>query len=115
MTSNFQEYVNLQDTVAELGAVCVENYFAWAKSYTLPNMNLDLPCTEKQGKIVVLIKRQNPIFIQLDDGSKLFFSNAEYRRINGEPSIGKVMKVRMLRLPYDQSDSPSQIQSCQIV
>jgi hypothetical protein len=112
---SFQEYFNLKETVEQLGAICVENHFAWVKSFKLPDMNLDLPCTEKESKIVVLIKRQNPIFVQLSDGSKLFFSNAEYKRINGEPAIGKVMKLRMLRLPHDQSDSPSQIQSCQII
>lgn len=115
MFNKFQEYVHMKETVEELGAVCVEGHFAWAKSYRLPSLDLGLPSIEKEGKIVVLIKRQNPIFVQLGDGSKLFFNHDEFRRINGEPAIGKIMRVRMIRLPSDQSDSPSQIQSCQIV
>lgn len=113
MFNNFQEYVSITDQLAKHGAICVEDH-SWAKEFQIPNMEFDFPSVTKKGKIIILIKNKNPIYLQLDDGSKLFFTNDEFKRINGEPTIGKTMVVKLLRLPQDQSDTPSQIQSCQV-
>lgn len=113
MINNFQEYVNIKDGLAKYRAICVEDY-SWAKEFQIPNMELDIPSVTKKGKIIILINKKNPIFVQLDDGSKLFFTNDEFKRINGVPVVGKTMVVKLLRLPQDSLESPSQIKSCQV-
>ena len=114
MTSNFDEFVNMRDSVESLGAVAVDENFSWAKSYVLPNMDLDLPLVTKKSPIQIVIKRKNPIHVQLQDGTKLFFTHDEFRRINPEPLVGKIMTVKMIRLPTDGSTYPSQIKSCEV-
>jgi len=113
MINNFQEYVNIKDGLVKYGAICVEDY-SWAKEFQIPNMELDIPSVTKKGKIIILINKKNPIFVQLDDGSKLFFTNDEFKRIKGVPVIGKTMVAKLFRLPQDHSDKPSPIQSCQV-
>lgn len=114
MVSNFSEFMNMRNCVEFYGAVAVDENFSWAKSYVLPNMDLDLPLITKKSKIHMVIKKKNPIHIQLIDGTKLFFTHDEYRRISPEPEVGKIMTVKMIRLPDDSSPFPSQIKSCQI-
>jgi hypothetical protein len=114
MINNFKKFVNLKDTVSEFGALHVEHNFSWVKSFNLPKMNLDLPTIEKKSKIHTIIIKKNPIYIQLDDGSKLFFTHDEFKRIHGEPLVGKTMTVKMIRLPGDKTDYPSKIQRCEV-
>lgn len=113
MENNFEEYVALQDAVQMYGSFIVENYFNWIKDFKLPNLSLDLPSIEKKQKIELIIKNRNPILIQLADNSRLFFTHDEFKRIKGEPEVGKILLVKFLRLPNDCSESPSQIQYCQ--
>jgi len=115
MSSNFQEFVSIRDCLDKIGAFSVDENFDWAKSYVLPNMNLDLPVIEKRAKIHIIIHKKNPIHIKLGDGTKLYFTHDEFRRIKGEPRVGKTMVIKMLRLPHDSSLLPSQIKSCQII
>jgi hypothetical protein len=114
MTSNFSEFVNLCDLVEFHGAIAVDENFSWAKSIVLPNLELDLPLVTKKSPIQIIIKKKNPIHIQLKDGTKLYFTHDEFRRINPEPLVGKVMTVKMIRLPTDGSPYPSQIKSCEV-
>jgi len=114
MYNNFQEYTAINDCIEKFGAIYSESMFSWVKSYKMPDMDLSLPKTVKQGKIAILIHRRNPIFVQLDDGSKMFFNKDEYKRIDGKPEIGKIMTVHMIRLPGDNSDTPSQIKYCKV-
>lgn len=114
MFNNFHEYAQIQDCLEKYGSFCVEGHFDWAKHYRLPSIELDLPQVEKQGKIVVLHQRQNPISLQLSDGSRLFFSKDEFKRIDGVPEVGRSMKVVMIRLPGDASETPSQIKYCKV-
>ena len=114
MYNNFQEYTAINDCVEKFGAICLENNFAWVKNYKLPDMDLNLPQVTKRAKIAILIHRRNPIFVQLDDGSKMFFNKDEYKRIDGKPEVGKIMTVHMIRLPKDKSDLPSQIKYCKV-
>jgi hypothetical protein len=79
----------------------------------LPSTDFVIPNITKTGKIEILIKNKNPIFIQLSDGSKLFFTLDEFKRIKGEPKIGKMMTVEFQRHLDDLSDIPSKIIGCQ--
>jgi|688.fasta_scaffold00185_99 hypothetical protein len=115
MINNFLEFINLRDCVEKYGAVAVQENFSWAKSFVLPKIDLDLPVINKKSKIHMIIRKKNPIYIQLIDGTKLFFTHDEFRRIHGNPEIGKIMAVKMLRLPTDNSFAPSQIKSCHII
>lgn len=116
MFNNFQEYTIIQDCLDKYGSFCMsENSLSWVKNFILPNFDLGLPSIEKKAKIVLVIQKKNPIYIQLDDGTKLYFTYDEFKRIDGEPVVGKTMAVKLLRLPFDNTDSPSKIQSCRII
>jgi hypothetical protein len=80
----------------------------------LPSMDLGLPATTKVGKIALMIKDKNPIMMQLDDGTQLFFSYDQFRRITGSPALGRTMTVVFQRDYTDRSKAPSQIASCSV-
>jgi len=77
-------------------------------------MDLGLPTITKSGTIDLMIKNKNPIFVQLSDGSKLFFTHDEFKRIDGEPERGRKMTIVFQRLSNDTSKQPSQIIKCKV-
>jgi hypothetical protein len=117
MVNDFRNYLALSEYVATHGAVLVPESFAWAKEIAkmLPSINLNMPTVEKKARIDLIIDKKNPIYVQLSDGSKLFFTFDEFRRIEGKPERGRTMIVTMQRLSNDRSDLPSQITKCQVV
>ena len=76
-------------------------------------MGMALPAVHKSSRIDILIKEKNPIYVQLADGSKMFFSLDEYKRIKGTPEVGKTMTVVFQRHGHDKSNMPSLIKSAQ--
>lgn len=117
MNNNFKNYIDLSEQIAKFGAILFPENFAWAKSIgsSLPNLQLDLPTIEKKAKIEIVMDKKNPISIQLSDGSKLFFTYDEYKRIEGVPERGKTLIVTMQRHPLDKSNLPSKIIKCRVV
>jgi len=117
MNTNFKNFLELTLLVQKHGAISLPENFAWVKEIAkqMPSINLDLPTIEKRAKIDVIMDKKNPIYIQLSDGSKLFFSIDEFRRIEGKPKQGKTLIVTMQRLPHDNSKLPSQITKCRVV
>lgn len=117
MNNNFKNYINLITCIDLYGAVLIPENFAWAKSISqsLPSHQLELPTIEKRGKIEMIMDKKNPIYVQLSDNSKLFFSHDEFKRIEGKPERGKTMIVTMQRLNNDNSELPSQIVRCQVI
>lgn len=117
MENNFKSFLGLVEYVGKHGAVLVPENFSWAKDIAkiLPSLDLGLPTVEKRGRIEMIMDKKNPIYVQLSDGSKLFFSIDEFRRIEGKPERGKTMVVHMQRLSDDFSSLPSQIMKCQVV
>lgn len=116
MTNNFKSFVSLLESLPSRGVILED--FSWAKEIgkLLPSLDLGLPTVEKRGKIEMVLDKKNPIFVQLSDGSKLFFTLDEFRRIEGgKPEKGKVMVVSMQRLGGDCSDVPSQITKCCVI
>lgn len=114
MEANFKKFTAIRDLVEAYGAFCAEGAFDWAKDFVVPKVDLDLPTVGGRGKITTLIINKNPIMVRLDNGSTLFFSVDEFRRIKGKPAVGRVMSYSMLRLPHDGSAVPSKIQSCEV-
>ena len=74
-----------------------------------------LPLVFKKSIIKVIEKKKNPIFVQLEDGTKLYFTWDEFKRIEGTPEHGKKMLVIMQRREDDNSPTMSQIQKCKII
>lgn len=115
MTNNFRSFLSLTEAVEKYGVVAED--WEWAKEIgrLLPSLELDLPTVEKTSKIEMILDKKNPILVQLCDGTKLFFTLDEFRRIEGKPEKGKIMVVSMQRCPRDKSDTPSQIKKCKII
>lgn len=115
MLKNFKTYTRLRELIDVHGSLCVDESFSWANDYQLPAMSLDLPMINKRAKISSVVLHKNPIFIQLEDGTRLFFTYEEYKRIRGTPEVGKTMSISMIRLSDDYSSAPSKIQSCDVI
>lgn len=76
------------------------------------DFNLDLPSVTKTALIKYINDKINPILIHLSDGTRLFLPVDAFKRIKGEPRVGKMMTVVMQRRPDDKTAMPSQISSC---
>lgn len=76
----------------------------------LPSTDLTIPQVEKTGRIKILEFKKNPIYLELSDGTKAYFNYDEFRRIQGEPAIGKVMTIIFQRHPNDSGQQYSKIE-----
>ena len=79
------------------------------------NMALSIPSVEKTGKIVKLYNKRNPIYIRLSDGTEAHFSYDEYRKIDGNPEIGKTMKLVFQRHPENNLKQVSKIDKAIVI
>lgn len=92
------------------GSEVPEKYLG--RSPSLPSTDLQLPSVTKSGRIVVLEKNKNPIFIQLSDGTKMYFTYDEFKRIAPiSPEIGRTIVVSLQRHPKTPNDIMSQIEN----
>lgn len=78
-------------------------------SLHLPDTDLTIPSLERTGRITTLLLKKNPIYIRLSDGTEAHFSYDEYKRIDGQPALGKTMTIIFQRHPQDWSDQHSKI------
>lgn len=74
-----------------------------------PPKDLTIPSVERTGRITCLLTKKNPIYVRLSDGTEAHFSYDEYRKIDGEPALGKVMTIIFQRHPQDWTDQHSKI------
>lgn len=76
----------------------IEN-FDWAKDIakSLPNLKLDLPTIKKTGRILTLEFRKNPILIRLNDGTELYLTIDQFKRIHKQPKVGNKLTVEFLQ------------------
>jgi hypothetical protein len=74
------------------------------------NIDLNIPSVQKEGRITTLILKKNPIYVRLSDGTEAHFSYDEWKRIEGQPAVGKVMTITFQRHPEDQSQERSKIE-----
>jgi len=87
---------------------------SWTGSYSghplyLPSTDMTLPAVEKTGRIVMLMAKRNPIYVRLSDGTEANFTWDEYKRIEGDPAVGKTMTVIFQRHPEDSTKMYSKI------
>lgn len=110
----FKNYFKKQEIVNKFGAIKISENINWL-NIILPKIDLRLPEIENKSKIVILKDRINPIYIQLEDGSKLFFTIDEFKRIVGKPAVGKNLILKMQRSKSDNSSSFSKITYCKVI
>jgi hypothetical protein len=117
MNNNFKNYIELTSCLEKHGCILIPENFSWTKDIAklIPHIDLGLPTVQKQAKIDIVMDKKNPIYLQLSDGSKLFFTHDEFKRIEGIPERGKTMIVTMNRHGQDSSENPSQITKCQVL
>ncbi|RDJ35252.1 MAG: hypothetical protein DWQ19_10585 [Crenarchaeota archaeon] len=78
----------------------------------LASLDVLLPSVTVTSEIRKIEKNKNPITISLADGTKLFLTWGEYKRISGpEPAPGKRLTVTFQRNPGDKSNNLSQVNS----
>jgi hypothetical protein len=80
----------------------------------MPNLDMTIPEVRKSGRIAVLQTHKSPIYVRLTDGTEAYFTIDEFRRIKGEPQIGKVMTLSFQRHPGDRRTQPSKIERVEI-
>jgi hypothetical protein len=116
MIETFKEFLFIDKALNQNGSIILENYFNTQNKFLsfMPDISLDLPAVEKQARIEDVSDFSNPITIRLADGSKLFFSSDEYRRLHKKPQVGLTMLVRFQRYNHDKSLVPSKITFCKI-
>ena len=77
--------------------------------------NVFMPMIHRKSTIRIVDTKRNPIFVFLDDGTRLHFTYDEFKRIKGgEPAPGKTMTVVFQKNPNDRTEVPSQVQSCKV-
>lgn len=72
-------------------------------------VDLGLSSVQRTGRITALLKTKNPIYVRLSDGTECNFSFDEFKRIQGNPDLGKTMTVVFQRHPDDMSRQFSKI------
>jgi hypothetical protein len=82
---------------------------------SLPSTDLTIPQIRKEGRIVILERNKNPIYIKLSDGTEAYFTYDEFRRIKGKPEVGQVMRITFQRHPADASKNHSKIDSAEVI
>lgn len=75
-----------------------------------PITHVEIPQIEKTGRVKILETKKNPIYLELSDGTKAYFTYDEFQRIQGVPSIGKVMTIIFQRHPNDKTNQYSKIE-----
>jgi hypothetical protein len=75
----------------------------------IPN---NIPFTKKTGKIQFIERNKNPITIRLSDGTSIYLTWDEFRRIKEEPEIGKTMTVIFQSKP--DTKVPSKIEKIEV-
>lgn len=117
MNNNFKNYIELIECIEKHGMFFVPESFDWAKpiASSMPSLALDLPTVKKTARIEMVMDKKNPIYIQLSDGSRLYFSYDQFKRIEGKPERGKNLVVTMQRRQDDNSEIPSKIINCKVI
>lgn len=86
-----------------------EHDFLYGNGLDITPTGIDVPQVERTGRIKLLLKNRNPIFVQLSDGTQASFTYDEWRRIKGEPAVGKMMRIVFQRHPENKTASYSKI------
>jgi hypothetical protein len=114
--NKFSDFISLVECVERCGGILLPENFHWTKeiSALMPKIELDIPTVKKVAKIMHVMDKKNPIYIGLSDGTQLFFTHDEFKRIHGTPTRGKEMIVVLQRHGNDHSKLPSVISQCMV-
>lgn len=75
----------------------------------LPATDMTIPSVTRSGRITTLVMNKNPIYVCLSDGTEAHFTYDEYKRIEGDPGLGKTMTIIFQRHPEDLTNMYSKI------
>ena len=81
----------------------------------IPGAGTITPYVTRKSRVKSFISNRNPLYIELADGTKLFMTLEEYKRIKGDlPLVPKHTEITVYfqRLPADLSPNSSQIIFC---
>ena len=108
----FANFFKLNE-LCETNSVFIPEGFDWAKTLAslVSSVNLDIPVIKKQSKIHMIHFRRNPIVVHFSDGSKIFLSNDEYRRVP-KIKVGDMVDYSMFDRGYGQ---PMIVKSIRII
>ena len=98
-----------QEGIGTSGGSFGNQSMARSNQVGLPSTDMTLSSIEKTGRITTLLLKKNPIYIRLSDGTEANFTYDEYRKIQGEPALGKNMTLIFQRHPSDASGQHSKI------
>lgn len=98
-----------QEGIGTSGGSFGNQSMARSNQVGLPSTDMTLSSIEKTGRITTLLLKKNPIYIRLSDGTEARFTYDEYRKIQGEPALGKNMTLIFQRHPSDASGQHSKI------
>ena len=115
--NNISKYVNSQWLSDTIGGALVNSDFNNTgtkpiKDYIQGNqedIDLTIPSVKREGRIVTLLLKKNPIYIKLSDGTEAHLTYDQWKRIEGKPAIGKVMTIIFQRNPKIQTSERSKI------
>ena len=79
-------------------------------SLGLQTNDITIPQQECKGRIVTLLAKRNPILVRLSDGTEANFTFDQWKRIQGEPALGKTMTIIFQRHPNDATKTHSKIE-----
>ena len=74
---------------------------------------LNIPRTTRKGIVTKFVDKKNPMMVELDDGTKMYLSFDQYKRIKGDLPIvpgNSHLTVVFQRIPHDKSLEVSQIE-----
>lgn len=80
---------------------------------SLPSTDLEIPHLSRRSKIRSVEKNKNPIRVQMMDGTELYLTLDEFKRINSRTSLepGREITVTFQRREDDKGSEPSKIVS----
>ncbi len=80
-----------------------------------PSVSMTIPKIERVSRIKILDVKRTPIYVELADGTRCMFSYDQFRRIKGEPAVGKTMRIVFQRHQRDLSENPSKIEAAEVI
>ena len=81
---------------------------------SISNMDLNqgkMPLIWKDTRVMYLRKQENPIYVHLEDGTRLYLTRGEWQRA-GQPDVGKRIVVALQRRMDDKTGNLSQVHYC---
>lgn len=124
----FREFVESKNKIKESIGNTIGKHNDYATSVFLPSnwtgdesmgsmnadprsVDLEIPTVSRKSKIMTIRKNQNPIVIQMHDGTKIFMTLDEFNRVasKNKMKVGKELTVVFQRREEDKGEEPSKV------